>query len=429
MKNSIKFIVLFLISIGLAWCICFFTSKEGKYLHSDNFHEELVLKGLNGATAMCNDETNNLYIAIGNNIFTVDKSGNMKLEVKEENKILDLEYHKGKIYYSMLGKVSSYDLNNRKVSMIEENINNKGINCDDTKILLKDGKLYLSIGSATNSGVVDFEGGVYDIPPVDTVLNGRNYDENKKGAFVPFNTKTYKGEKIKGNVLGNASVVEIDLSNNKKKLYAYGLRNIKGIDYNSQGKIFGVVGGIHESGYRPLSGDSDYLYEIKGEKTWYGWPDYSGGDPVSSPRFREEGKPKVNFVTDKHESYIMPKPIYQNEKVGEMNSLIIDREGKFGNKDSFIFFDNEEKVLVNLLKEGAIKNIAFFEKDAYVDDIKIVNEDLCILDGKEGVLFKLSINKGLGGISVETYMFLIVINSILIVILITKFFLGLKNRI
>ncbi len=33
---------------------------------------------------------------------------------------------------------------------------------------------------------------------------------------------------------------------------------------------------MEDEGYRPLSGDSDYIYKIEGKGTWYGWPDYSG---------------------------------------------------------------------------------------------------------------------------------------------------------
>ncbi len=428
MKNGIKFLGIFLISILLSFLICFFTSKDGKYIKSEEFNEELILKGLKGAKAICSDEENNLYLAVENNIFKVDKSGNMRLEIKEEGMILDLECYEGKLYYSMEGKLSTHDLVSKEGKIFIENIPNKGINGLDTKILLREGVLYLTIGSSTNSGIVDFEEGIEDVPPLDIILNGRNYDDNKKGAFVPFNTKTFKGQKIKGNILGNASVIEVDLKKNEKNIYSYGLRNVKGIDYNSEGKIFAVIGGIEESGYRPLSGDTDYLYELKGEKTWYGWPDYSGGDPVNSPKFREEGKPKVNFITDEHKSYIMPKPIYQNTKVGAMNSLTIDREGEFGNKDSFIFFDDKEKALIKLLKEGEKKEIAFLEGEAYIDDIKIIGGDLYIIDGNEGVLFKLSSNYKKSELQVKSYIFLILINSILIAILITKFFLNLRIR-
>ena len=37
---------------------------------------------------------------------------------------------------------------------------------------------------------------------------------------------------------------------------------------------------------RGIKNDRDYIYEINGDR-WYGWPDYSGGDPITSPRFTD----------------------------------------------------------------------------------------------------------------------------------------------
>ncbi|MHC9332809.1 hypothetical protein ACY0I1_15775, partial [Clostridium perfringens] len=87
----------------------------------------------------------------------------------------------------------------------------------DTRILINDGNLYLTIGTSTNSGIVDVEGENLDIPPVDIFLSGRNYDENKKGAFVPNNTKTVKGEKLKGNILCTGAIIEFHIQSKKKQ--------------------------------------------------------------------------------------------------------------------------------------------------------------------------------------------------------------------
>lgn len=75
---------------------------------------------------------------------------------------------------------------------------------------------------------------------------------------------------------GNASLIKLTLSNNNIETFAWGLRNINGMNVNSEGKIFAVVGGMEDRGLRPVKGDYDYIYEIQ-EGKWYGWPDYSGG--------------------------------------------------------------------------------------------------------------------------------------------------------
>ncbi|MDZ5252572.1 hypothetical protein [Clostridium sp. LIBA-8841] len=427
MKNIIKIIGLILISALLSSGICFFTNKDGKYLESEDFSEELILKGLDGAKALCNDEEE-IYVAVKNNIFKIDKNNNVFLETKEESNIYDLEYYDGKLYYTLDEKLISYDLNNLSKEILIEEIPNKGLNKENTMILIKEGKLYLSIGSATNSGIVAEEGEAYDIPPVDTILNGRNYDENKKGAFVPYNTKTQKGEVVKGNIVGNGAIIEVDIKNNEKKLYSYGIRNVKGIDLNSSGEIFAIVGGIEEKGYRPLNGDNDYIYKIEGKGTWYGWPDYSGGDPVNSPRFREEGKPIINFITDEHRSYIMPKPIYQTENVGEINALLIDREGIILEENAFLFFNHEKNTLSRFLKAGEVKDIISLEENAYINDMKIIQDNLYILDGNKGVLFKLQKNIDGNNIPIYNYLLILSINLILIIVLIVKFTMSIKKN-
>ncbi|MDK0617544.1 PQQ-dependent sugar dehydrogenase [Clostridium perfringens] len=428
MKNFIKFISLILISALLGSILCSFTNKDGKYLESESFSEELILKGLKGARALSNNEEN-IYIAVENKILKIDRNNNMFLELKEEGNIYDLEYYNGFLYYTLDEKLVSYNIKSSEREVLIEDIPNKGINKEDTRILINEGKLYLTIGTSTNSGIVDEEGENPDIPPVDIVLSGRNYDENKKGAFVPYNTKTSKGEKIKGNILGNGAIIELDIESKKKQLYSYGIRNVKGFDLNSSGEIFAIVGGIEDEGYRPLSGDSDYIYKIEGKGTWYGWPDYSGGDPVNSPRFREEGKPIINFVTDAHKSYVMPKPLYQSESVGNINTLLIDREGTIlGDENSFLFFNNKNNTLSKLLKEGEVKELIYLDKNSYINDMKIIWGNLYILDGNKGVLFRLEKSDLTDNIPIYNYFVILGINFIFIGVLVIKFILSLKKK-
>jgi glucose/arabinose dehydrogenase len=49
------------------------------------------------------------------------------------------------------------------------------------------------------------------------------------------------------------------------------------------------------------------MYRID-KGTWYGWPDYSGGIPVTDPRFRPDGKPAAQFLLANHPN-TPPKPV------------------------------------------------------------------------------------------------------------------------
>lgn len=427
MKNVIRFISLILISVLLGSIMCFFTNKDGKYLESESFSEELILKGLKGARALSHNEEN-IYIAVKNKILKIDRNNNVFLEVNEDGNIYDLEYYNEFLYYTLDEKLVAYNIRSSEREVLIEDIPNKGINKEDTMILINEGKLYLTIGTSTNSGIVDEEGENPDIPPVDIILSGRNYDENKKGAFVPYNTNTSKGEKIKGNILGSGAIIEFDIQSKKKQLYSYGIRNVKGFDLNSSGDIFAIVGGIEDEGYRPLSGDCDYIYKIEGKGIWYGWPDYSGGDPVNSPRFREEGKPIINFITDEHKSYVMPKPLYQSENDGNINTLLIDKEGTILEKNSFLFFNNKNNTLLKFLKEGEVKEFIYLDKNSYINDMKIIGENLYILDGNKGVLFRLEKSDIKNSIPLYNYFVILGINFIFIGVLIIKFMLSLKKN-
>ncbi len=64
----------------------FFTNKDGKYLESESFSEELILKGLKGARALCNYEEN-IYIALENKILKIDRNNNVFLELKKKREI------------------------------------------------------------------------------------------------------------------------------------------------------------------------------------------------------------------------------------------------------------------------------------------------------------------------------------------------------
>ena len=57
-----------------------------------------------------------------------------------------------------------------------------------------------------------------------------------------------EGQRIRAENLPNACVVEINLDDNKTSLYASGIRNIKGWDLDSEGKLIAIVGGMETKG-------------------------------------------------------------------------------------------------------------------------------------------------------------------------------------
>lgn len=41
---------------------------------------------------------------------------------------------------------------------------------------------------------------------------------------------------------------------------------------------------------------------------WYGWPDYTGGLPITNPRFKPKGKPQPSFLLAQHPMQ-PPRPV------------------------------------------------------------------------------------------------------------------------
>ena len=86
---------------------------------------------------------------------------------------------------------------------------------------------------------------------------------------------------------------------------------------------------------RPINRDFDYLYKIDKGK-WYGWPDFSGGDPISSPRFK--GQNVVLPLIKNPPNKIVSAPIYQYSDVGIIKYLAIDKEGRILDKNTKVLF-------------------------------------------------------------------------------------------
>ena len=287
-----------------------------------------------------------------------------------------------------------YDLENRNLKSILANIPSVGKYLD-RNLIIKDSKLLLSIGTVTNSGIAsnDNDYGLDNIPydksSIDITLNGFNYGEKKTGAFMPYGNLSEEGQRIRAENLANASIYEMNLENNKTSLYASGIRNITGWDLDSEGKLIGIVGGMDNTSERPINRDFDYLYKIDKGK-WYGWPDFSGGDPISSPRFK--GEKLVSTLIANPPNKIVPAPIYQYSDVGIIRYLAIDKEGRILDKNTKVYFDSKENIIAATNKDSILSNLLKLKDDSKIKGIRYSEGDIYILDSGIGCIYKLQCN-------------------------------------
>ena len=142
-------------------------------------------------------------------------------------------------------------------------------------------------------------------------------------------------------------------------------------------------------GERPINRDFDYLYKIDKGK-WYGWPDFSGGDPISSPRFK--GEKVVSTIIKNPPNKIVSTPIYQYSDVGIIKYLAIDKEGRILDKNTKVYFDSKENIIAAINTDSVIYDLLKLKDDSKINGIRYSEGDIYILDSGVGCIYKLQCN-------------------------------------
>lgn len=388
------------ISIGFSVCIIIIlafvlekTYSEYKIGLKDNaLSYDVKFKGVKEAVDFVVDESNNYFIAYKDRIQIISSKGSSYDLFKDKSlNINSLEYKYNKLYFSSDNKIYCYDISKDEIKVIIDNLPNYG-DYKESKIKFNKDDLYISIGAATNSGIVGSDNTwlssnpfYHDISPKDITLKGINYGSEKTGAFVPYKTKNTSGQIVPAHMPGNASIIKYNIQNNSLDTFAWGIRNVNDMCFGNDGRLIASVGGMEDRGLRPIRGDVDYIYEIKAG-LWYGWPDYSGGDPVSSPRFKGENNKKQNFILENHPTTNPAAPIYQHKHIDSLRSLEIDSKAVLGEKDCIYFYDNRDNIIYALKKSGAVYEAIILKKEMNVQSLKIIKNSMIILDSKSGII-------------------------------------------
>lgn len=392
MKKFLKFLIISIIIVAGAFGVFEFSNQYRMSILKSNISWSVEYKNCTNSVAFDRDEDRNTYIAYENYIKVIREDGREETLLQDKSlKIENIAFYENKLYFTSKANLYKYDLENKNLKSILESIPCEG-KYIDRNLIIKDSKLLLSIGSATNSGIASYDDKYsldeipYDKSSIDITLNGFNYGENKTGAFMPYGKSGEEGQKIKAENLPNACVVQINLGDNKPSLYASGIRNIKGWDLDSEGDLFGIVGGMENIGERPINRDFDYLYKIDKGK-WYGWPDFSGGDPISSSRFK--GEKIVPALIANPPNKVVTAPSYQYSDVGIIKYLAIDKEGKILDKNTKVYFDSKQNIIAAINTNSIISNLLKLKDESKVRGIRYSEGDIYILDSGIGCIYKL----------------------------------------
>ncbi|WP_199621891.1 PQQ-dependent sugar dehydrogenase [Paenibacillus alkalitolerans] len=181
-----------------------------------------------------------------------------------------------------------------------------------------DGRLYFTVGTATNSAVVGADNAewlkmhprFHDTPARDVVLNGTNFvspnpltpekDVAVTGVYKPFGTPSYDGEIVRGKGLANGVLYCCNPDGSGLQIVSDGFRNPFGLKFSPfNGKLYLTDNGADPRGSRQIRMDWDNFWEVTAFG-WHGWPDFYSGLPVTLPHFHVEGQPKPTFVLKRH---------------------------------------------------------------------------------------------------------------------------------
>jgi len=428
-----KILKIFLICIFIISAVFIFQKnfideyKNDKIVSTDkNLASTLKFKGLQGAVDFVLDEEGNYYIAFKNSIQIIKVNGKSYELFKSSNINIDsLCYSDKKLYYSSETKIFCFDLTAGKNSEIMNDLPNLG-DYKESILRVKGDYLYITIGAASNSGVIGEDNiwlsnlpYFHDISPNSITLKGINFGQENTGAFQSPKTKSIKGQMISGHFPGNASVIIYNTKSRESETFAWGIRNIKGMDFTSEGKLIATVGGMENRGLRPIIGDSDYIYEIK-KGTWYGWPDYSGGDPVNSPKFKGKNNSEVKLILENHPTTNPPAPIYQSKAVSELGAVAVDPEGVIGEKNVIYFYDSGNNKIYSLDKKSILKEKFILPSNFSGCIMKFYKNKFFILDNSSGNLFSIENSSNSQNLSfnekISLYLLITIIFGIIIVL-------------
>src|SRR2546430_3703418 len=182
------------------------------------------------------------------------------------------------------------------------------------QITFKDGWIYWSQGSTTNSGVVgrDNGGGAnqHDIPCQDITLSGHLFDSGggvTSSGYSDFGThrttvKAFDGATGKGICDGSMLRAKVNAANPKSTIepFSWGYRNPYGIrfapdDHALKGGLFVTENGEDERGARPTNNSPDRLQLAQqnrdGSPDYHGWPDRFGFLDSTQAVFNPTGGP------------------------------------------------------------------------------------------------------------------------------------------
>jgi glucose/arabinose dehydrogenase len=225
-------------------------------------------------------------------------------------------------------------------------------------LVFKDGKMYLSIGTVTNSAVVGPDNAVFgwlkkpelqslhDVPCEEITLTenatfasknvtGTDLPEGKTSAYAAYGTDLGAGTTIPGSTKCNGAILEANPDGTDLMVYAWGFRNPYGLEIGPDGALYASMHGFDARGSRPIENAWDCFYKVQ-QGAWYGWPDFACDVAVTNPRFKPKDQPQPQFIIANHPTENPPTPITKFPPHAATNGFTFAKSGFGKSTDVFL---------------------------------------------------------------------------------------------
>jgi glucose/arabinose dehydrogenase len=261
-----------------------------------------------------------------------------------------ITYRNGDIYVSHRGVITIVKSNRTKLDIIS-GLPSYGDYCNNKVTFGPDGKMYFGQGTATNSGVVGLDNEwifkcpfFHDYPGSYIMLNGQNFIT--KNVLMPFDDLAYTGafspyavanlqrfEILKSAIRTTGSILKTNPDGSGLEMVAWGFRNPIAVKFDQYNRLFVANQGYDNRGSRPVANAPDEIHLII-PNTWYGWPDYVGGESITDQKFAAQPEPKLEFLFTNHPS-VPPKPFAVFPPNSNIMGFDYNNNSDFGNVGDF----------------------------------------------------------------------------------------------
>lgn len=334
----------------------------------EGYQVEALATGLTYPTGLTLDEDGNVYVTEAGYCYGEIWTTPRLLKIGSQGEITEIahgekngpwtgvDYKNGFFYVSegghlWGGKILKISKDGKSITPLVENLPSLGDHHTNSPIVGIDGYVYFGQGTATNSGVVgedNYDFGwlkrspeFHDIPCKNITLKGQNFksdnpitkdkkDEVYTGAFSPYGTSTKENQVIEGKIPCTGAIMRVPIDGGDVELVAWGLRNPYGLAFGLDGRLFITENSYDTRGSRPAYGTGDVLWSVSQKGTWYGWPDYAGGEPMNTDDY-ETPSDDPEFLLAEHPQ-VPPKPIAIFGVHSSSNGLDFSKSDAFGFK-------------------------------------------------------------------------------------------------